>query len=166
MTTITRSEPAPAVTLRPGDRAPEFVLGGSDGRTYRLSELVARQPVVIAWFPKAFTGGCTAECKSISLSSARLRSVNAAFFAASVDDPETNRQFAAYLGIDFPILSDPDKGVARTYGVMTSSGFPARWTFYIGRGGRILAIDKHVRTATHGADIATALDSMKATGQG
>ena len=65
-----------------------------------------------------------------------------------------------------PILSDPDKSVARAYGVMTASGFPARWTFYIGKDGRILAIDKHVRTATHGADITSNLDSMKATGQG
>ena len=48
---------------------------------------------------------------------------------------------------------------------MTTSGFLARWTFYIGKDGRILAIDKHVRTATHGADIASALDSMKATGR-
>jgi peroxiredoxin Q/BCP len=165
MTTMTRSEPAPAVTLQPGDPAPEFALRGSDGRTYRLADFSGRQAVVIAWFPKAFTGGCTAECKSISLSSARLRALDAACFAASADDPETNRQFAAYLGIDFPILSDPDKSVARAYGVMTSSGFPARWTFYIGEDGRILAIDKHVRTATHGADIASALDSMKATGR-
>jgi peroxiredoxin Q/BCP len=63
-------------------------------------------------------------------------------------------------------LSDPDKSVARAYGVMTTSGFPARWTFYIGKDGRILAIDKHVRTATSGADITSLLDSMKATGQG
>lgn len=161
MTTITRSEPAPAVTLRPGDRAPEFALPASDGRTYRLSDFVGRQPVVIAWFPKAFTGGCTAECESIGLSSAGLRAFDVAYFGASVDDPETNRRFAAYIRIDFPILSDPDKRVARAYGVMTTAGFPARWTFYIGTDGRILAIDKHVRTSTHGADIAAALDSMK-----
>jgi thioredoxin-dependent peroxiredoxin len=166
MTTMSRAEPAPAVTLRPGDRAPEFALTGSDGRRYRLSDFVGRTPVVLAWFPKAFTGGCTAECLSISLSSARLRALDAACFTVSVDDPETNREFAAYLGSDLPILSDPDKSVARAYGVMTTSGFPARWTFYIGRDGRILAIDKHVRTATSGADITLVLDSMKATGQG
>ena len=166
MTTMSRSEPAAAVTLRPGDRAPEFALAGSDGRTYRLSDFVGRRPVVLAWFPKAFTGGCTAECKSLSLSRARLRQLDAACFAVSVDDRETNREFAAYLGSDLPILSDQDKSVARAYGVMTKSGFPARWTFYIGKDGRILAIDQHVRTATHGADITSTLDSMKATGQG
>ena len=85
-------------------------------------------------------------------------------FAASVDTAETNKRFAEEHHYNFPILSDPDKSVARAYGVMTTSGFPARWTFYIGEDGRILAIDKHVRTATHGADIASVLDSMKATG--
>jgi thioredoxin-dependent peroxiredoxin len=166
MTTMSRSEPAAAVTLRPGDRAPEFALVGSDGRVYRLSDFTGRRTVVLAWFPKAFTGGCTAECKSISLSSARWRALDAACFAVSVDDRETNREFAAYLRSDLPILSDPDKTVARAYGVLTTSGFPARWTFYIGTDGRILAIDKHVRTATHGVDITSTLDSMKATGQG
>jgi peroxiredoxin Q/BCP len=48
---------ASSVELQPGDAAPDFVLPGSDGRTYRLSEFAGRRAVVIAWFPKAFTGG-------------------------------------------------------------------------------------------------------------
>jgi peroxiredoxin Q/BCP len=47
----------PPEQLEPGDRAPDFSLQGSDGRTYRLSELIGRSAVVLAWFPKAFTGG-------------------------------------------------------------------------------------------------------------
>jgi peroxiredoxin len=133
MTTITRSEPAAAVTLRPGDQAPELMPACSDARTCRLSD------------------------RSISLSSVRLGSQG---FAASVTDEETNRQSAAYLGSDLPILSDSDKSVARA-SVMMASGSPARWTFDIGKDGRNLAIDKHVRTATHGADITSTLDSMK-----
>jgi thioredoxin-dependent peroxiredoxin len=48
-----------------GDKAPEFTLQGSDGQTYSLSQFAGKKAVVIAWFPKAFTGGCTAECKSM-----------------------------------------------------------------------------------------------------
>ena len=48
---------APAVQLGPGDIAPDFELPGSDGRTYRLRDFAGRQAVVVAWFPKAFTGG-------------------------------------------------------------------------------------------------------------
>ena len=47
----------PAADLKPGDPAPEFSLGGSDGKTYTLSDYKGRQAVVLAWFPKAFTGG-------------------------------------------------------------------------------------------------------------
>ena len=48
---------APAAELQPGDAAPDFSLGGSDGKTYRLSDYRGKQAVVLAWFPKAFTGG-------------------------------------------------------------------------------------------------------------
>jgi peroxiredoxin Q/BCP len=51
------SAPVQAVDLKPGDAAPAFVLPGSDGRTYRLSDYAAKQVVVLAWFPKAFTNG-------------------------------------------------------------------------------------------------------------
>jgi len=53
---VATSDPGPHVELKPGDPAPDFTMPGSDGRTYRLKELLGR-PVVIAWFPKAFTGG-------------------------------------------------------------------------------------------------------------
>lgn len=48
---------APAAELQPGDTAPDFALGGSDGKTYKLSAYRGKQAVVLAWFPKAFTGG-------------------------------------------------------------------------------------------------------------
>src|SRR5476649_1908659 len=68
--TMTKPHETP-VELKPGDPAPDFSLPGSNGRTHRLKDLAGR-PVVLAWFPKAFTGGCTAECKSISASSDAL----------------------------------------------------------------------------------------------
>jgi len=82
-----------------------------------------------------------------------------------VDTPETNRRFAASLGIDYPILSDPDRTAARAYGVIGQSGFPSRWTFYIGQDGRILEIDKHVRVTTHGTDVAARLTELAVRGE-
>jgi len=61
------------VDLKPGDLAPDFTLPASDGRTYQLSSFRGRQAVVVAWFPKAFTGGCTSECRSLGASQAVLR---------------------------------------------------------------------------------------------
>jgi peroxiredoxin Q/BCP len=151
---------SPVVGLTPGDRAPDFTLTGSDGRTYRLSDYAGRSAVVVAWFPKAFTGGCTAECRSLGSSGDALRRFGVQYFAASVDPPGTNAEFAASLGADYPILSDPTRAVARAYGVLGKSGFAERWTFFIGRDGRILAIDRQVSAATHGAAIVERLKAL------
>ena len=68
-----------------------------------------------------------------------------AYFAASVDDLETNTKFAQSLEADYPILSDGDKKVATAYGVLGPFGVARRWTFYIGPDGKILDIDKGPR---------------------
>jgi peroxiredoxin Q/BCP len=84
-----------------------------------------------------------------------------AYFSVSVDTPDTNEAFAQSLGIDYPLLSDPDKSVARAYGVVDADQpFPSRWTFYIGADGRILDVDKLVSPATHGNAIAAKLAEL------
>jgi peroxiredoxin Q/BCP len=83
-----------------------------------------------------------------------------AYFAVSVDDPDTNKKFAEELQADYPILSDPEKKVAAAYGVLSASGFAARTTFYIGLDGKILDIDRKIGVRTAGADIATRLGEL------
>jgi thioredoxin-dependent peroxiredoxin len=148
------------VALRAGDAAPDFTLPASDGVTYRLSDFRGRQAVVIAWFPKAFTGGCTAECRSLGAFSSAFRRANVQCFTASVDTPAANAEFAGAFELTCPILSDPGKHVARAYGVLGPSGFASRWTFYIGADGRILDIDTQVRAASHGRDVAARLTEL------
>ncbi len=82
------------------------------------------------------------------------------YFGASVDSPETNARFAASIGVDYPILSDPEKTVARAYGVLGATGFASRWTFYIDADGRILDIDKKVSAASHGRDVVSKLKTL------
>jgi peroxiredoxin Q/BCP len=77
-----------------------------------------------------------------------------------VESAEKNARFAASLGIDYPILSDSTKDVARAYGVLAPSGFASRWTFYIGADGRILDIDKKVSASSHGADVVAKLTDL------
>jgi peroxiredoxin Q/BCP len=84
-----------------------------------------------------------------------------AYFAASVDDIETNTKFAQSLDADFPILADGDKTVAAAYGVLKPDGGMAnRWTFYIGPDGKVLAVDKQVDVKTAGTDIAAKLGEL------
>ena len=84
-----------------------------------------------------------------------------AYFAASVDDVETNRKFAENVGADYPILSDPSKATAQAYGVLSSAGLASRWTFYIAPDGKILFIDKQVKTSTAGPDVAARLAELR-----
>jgi peroxiredoxin Q/BCP len=84
-----------------------------------------------------------------------------AYFAASVDSPETNKAFAQSLAVDYPILSDPSKRVAEAYGVVNvDQPFASRWTFFIGADGRILFIDKHVSPTNHGQAVALKLAEL------
>jgi peroxiredoxin Q/BCP len=147
------------IVLDVGDVAPDFSLTASDGRIYQLSNYRG-QMVVLAWFPKAFTGGCTAQCSSIESQRAVFEARGVQVFGANVDRPETNRAFAGAFGLWFPILSDPARTVARAYGVLGASGFPSRWTFYIGSDGRLLLVDRGGDTAAHGDTILRTLDRL------
>lgn len=143
--------------LSVGDKAPEFELEGSDGKTYRLADFNGKKPVVIAWYPKAFTGGCTKQCISYANAPEALRGLDVAYFTASVDDVETNTRFAESVQADYPILSDPTKEVAKAYGVLRDSGVTNRVTFYIDKDGVIQAIDSAINTENAAADTAAKL---------
>ncbi len=139
---------------RPGDAAPPFALPGSDGRVHRLADHRGLRPVVLTWFPKAFTGGCAAQLRSLRESAARLDEMGIACFAASLDQPAVSRAFAEWTGTGLPVLSDAGGEVARAYGVFDEElGLASRWTFFIGRDGRILFIDREVSPTSHGGDL-------------
>jgi thioredoxin-dependent peroxiredoxin len=158
---VLMSGAATAAELKVGDMAPGFSLPGSDGRTYKLSDYRGKQAVVLAWFPKAFTPGCTTECRIMAEHGDKLKKFDAAYFTVSVDTPEKNKEFAKSVGADYPILSDPSGEVAREHGV---TGFiqrwASRWTFYIGKDGKILYIDKDVHPSTSADDVAKRLKEL------
>lgn len=152
---------ADKVELSVGDEAPEFTLPGSDGEEYKLSDLLEQGPVILAWFPKADTPGCTTQCKDITSNGRLIREYNVSYFMISVDTSEDNKKFAEKYNADFPILSDADKSVAKQYGVLSAHGWPARHTFYIGKDGKILEIDRKVKTKTAAADMAAILAELE-----
>ena len=166
-----------AAELKVGDMAPEFSLQGTDGMTHVLSEYRGEQAVVVAWFPRAFTTGCTIECKSLAENGDEIRKFEVAYFMASVDSLEDNIRFANATSVtlgegatarvvekeeaDFPMLSDPTKEVATKYGVLNARGVASRWTFYIDKDGRIAAIDKMVRPETSAEDMVARLADIQ-----
>jgi len=150
-----------AFALEVGDKAPDFELEGTDGHTYTLSQFKDKEAVVLAWFPKAYTKGCTIECKSLADNGHLLKNFNASYFMASVDPIEDNKGFAAEQNADFPLLSDPSKSTARAYGVLSEErGVAMRHTFYINSEGIIVAIDRSVRPETSAEDMARTLAEL------
>ena len=82
-------------------------------------------------------------------------------FTASCDNEATNKRYAEALKLDYPILSDPKKDVAKAYGVVHGKrSVPERWTFYIGKDGKLLHVDRKVKAGTHAADIAKKLTGL------
>jgi thioredoxin-dependent peroxiredoxin len=149
-----------SVELKVGDAAPNFTLPASDGKTYTLADFKGKQAVVVAWFPKAFTQGCTIECKSLAEKGHLIKGYQATYFMASVDPLEENTKFGAEHKADFPLLSDPTKKTAEAYGVLNRMGVANRWTFYIGKDGTIQYIDKAVKPATSAEDMAAKLGEL------
>ena len=145
-----------------GSIAPDFELPASDGKTYKLSSLLeAHEAVVVAWFPKAFTPGCTAECSAFRKQGGDIRDFNVAYFTASCDTVEENAEFAKSLALDYPILCDPTRETAKAYGVVDSdSGWARRWTFYIGQGRKILLVDTSGKTGDQAAEVAARLAEL------
>ncbi|MCB1696467.1 MAG: redoxin domain-containing protein [Pseudomonadales bacterium] len=150
---------ASAAGLEVGDPAPNFTLQATDGQSYTLADFKGRQAVVIAWFPRAFTSGCTVECRSLAQNGHLIRKYDVAYFMASVDPLRENTGFAEATAADFPLLSDPSKEVADAYGVL-QMGLARRETFYIGIDGTILRIDRKVNPATSAEDIAANLAQL------
>ena len=125
---------AQTVDLKVGDQAPNFKLQATDGKTYQLSDFKGKQAVVLAWFPAAFTRGCTIECKSLAENGDKIKKYDVSYFMASVDPIEKNTEFAKAKSVtlgqganqqivekkeaDFPLLSDPTKETAKAYGVL------------------------------------------------
>ena len=86
--------PSAAGDLKIGDAAPDFSLQASNGKTYKLSDFRGKQAIVLAWFPKAYTRGCTLECKSLAEHGDLIKQFDVTYFMISVDPLDQNKGFA------------------------------------------------------------------------
>ena len=150
--------------LQVGDKAPSFDLPGTDGRSHALPlPNNANTPwTVLAWFPKAYTSGCTIECRSLAQNGHLIKKFNVRYFMLSVDPIETNKAFAADENADFPLLSDATTEIAEKYGVLSPRGYAKRQTFYVDPQGTIQAIDRKVNPKTSAEDMAMYLLKLNA----
>ena len=132
-------------TLQVGDDAPDFTLPGTDGNKYTLSEFRGKQNVVLAFFPFAFSGTCSAQMPSYQAELERFRSYDTEVLGISMDAGHSLKHWARELGITFPLLSDfyPQGKVVDLYGVRHAAGMPERALFVIDKSGKVAWIHVH-----------------------
>lgn len=122
--------------MRVGDEAPDFILPDQTGEPVRLRDLVAAGPVVLYFYPKDNTPGCTLEARAFQESYERFAVAGAEVVGVSSDSVASHRRFAKSERLTFHLLSDRDGELRRLYGVDKTLGiFPGRVTFVIDGGG-------------------------------
>jgi peroxiredoxin Q/BCP len=125
-----------------GDAVTDFTATDTEGKAHTLSEVVARRSVVVAFFPRAFTPGCTRQMKAFRDRQAELEKKGAVVWAVSMDDAETLARFKKELGADFTFLPDPDGRISRLFGVAKEGSRTAdRKNFVVGEERKILAVE-------------------------
>ncbi len=135
-----------------GDVVDDFELQDETATPRKLSEFLARGPVVLFFYPAAMTKGCTAESCHFRDLGAEFAAVNAQRIGISADTVDKQRQFSEKHEFDYPLLSDPDGVVASQFGVRRKLGpLPnKRATFVIGTDSRVRAVIKsEVRMSVH-----------------
>ncbi len=125
-------------------RAPEARAANQDGKMVELAELYGHRPVVLFFYPKSFTSGCTREVQAFRDAHQRLRQFDAAIFGVSQDDPGTQRRFCDEYKLTYDLLADEGGPVARAFGVPVRDRFSSRWTVVVGRSGKVILVDQEV----------------------
>jgi peroxiredoxin Q/BCP len=154
--------------LEVGDEAPEFELANQDGETVTLSSLRGR-PVVLYFYPKADTPGCTTQACGIRDRRADYDAAGAVVVGVSPDKPDKLRKFADRYGLDFTLVGDPDHTVSEQYGTWVEKSMYGkkymgvqRATFVIDPDGRIATVLPKVSPKTHDDEVLEALDQLAA----
>ncbi len=147
----------PKTHLKVGDMAPDFTLPSTTGKPVTLSAFRGQKNVVLAFYPAAFTGGCTREMQAYQLGLDKFTGAGTEVFGVSTDNTPSQRRFAEDLKVTFPMLSDfATREVSRKFGVlMPERGIANRATFVIDKEGRI----QHIEEGSAAIDITGAANA-------
>ena len=144
-----------------GDTAPDFSVAASDGKTVHLKDAVGKGNIILYFYPKDDTKGCTAEACGFRDTMDEFKGLNATVLGVSFDSVESHKAFIAKYKLPFVLLSDTDKAVAKLYGVADdTSKFASRVTFVINKAGKIAYVNPKVNPATHAAELRSVLQNI------
>jgi peroxiredoxin Q/BCP len=149
--------------IEPGKKAPAFALNDQDGKTHRLSDYAGR-PVVLYFYPKDDTPGCTKETCDFRDNLPKFKNSKAAVFGISILDEASKARFAKKFDVNFPLLADEDHAVAEKYGVWQQKSLygrkfmgNVRTTYLIDANGKVAKRWDNVKVDGHAEEVLGAL---------
>lgn len=175
---LTTSADAQDVNLQPGDPAPEFEAMSDSGELWQSSDHVGESLLVVYFYPAAMTGGCTSQACSFRDNRTKLTELGAEVVGISGDEVKSLQLFKRMNNLNFPLLSDPNGEIAKSFGVTLRDGgtitrvvdgeeveltrqvTTARWTFIIDRTGTIVYKDTEVNASGDGEAVLTAIEQL------
>jgi len=146
---------APAASpslVKEGDPAPALVATASNGTPVDLAKLKGRH-VVVYFYPKDDTPGCTKEACAFRDAWTKLEKANVTVIGVSVDDDASHKAFTEKHKLPFPLLADPDQKICKSFGVPVNNGYASRVSFLIGPDGKIKKVYPKVDPALHADQI-------------
>ena len=154
--------------LREGTSAPDFEAVLDNGDTFRLSDYQGRKSVVLYFYPKDFTPGCTREACAFRDRKAELKKLGAQVLGVSPDSAASHEKFRDKFQLNFPLLADTDHKVAEKYGAWREKNLYGkksmgiqRSTFLIDAAGKVARVWKKVNVDGHDAEVIAALKELK-----
>jgi peroxiredoxin Q/BCP len=143
--------------IEEGQQAPDFELRSDDGRTIKLSDLRGK-PVVLYFYPKDDTPGCTTQACGIRDAYDDFRARGAEVFGISADDEASHARFRSKYALPFTLLADPEREAGAAYGVLRDGKQTfERSTFVVDADGRVAKVMRRVDPQTHADEVLAAL---------
>ena len=154
---------APAAEhLKVGDKAPLVEGKDQDGKVWKMSDEVGKKAILLYFYPKDDTPGCTKEACGFRDRISDLKKENVEVIGVSFDSPESHQKFISKFNLNFPLLADTDGKIAEAYGAkMAGRNMARRVSFLIGKDGKIAHITDVMNADTHLTEMKDAVEKMK-----
>jgi len=150
-----------AVNLKPGDTAPDFSAESTDGSRISLDQFQGKSNVVLYFYPEDMTSGCTIEAQKFRDDRDKFTAANTVILGVSLDDRAKHQAFTKKDNLNFLLLADIDSTICNAYGVPINGHQPKRWTFLIGKDGKIKQTYHSVDPKTHSEQLLRDIASVR-----
>jgi peroxiredoxin Q/BCP len=150
----------PEKHLAEGMPAPDFSRRDQNDKEVKLSDFRGKKNIILYFYPKDDTPGCTKEACSFRDDLSKFRSLDVEIFGVSADDTASHKAFSEKYHLNFPLLADPEKQVIASYGALNEKGYAKRMTYLIDKLGIIRRIFPNVKVEEHSEELQRALKAL------